>query len=88
MSHNIGQVKDYELYRGIIYRMYQTFFTLGTILIIIRLGLEEIDSSVILLALPMYYIFYISIIFLVSYIYFNYFENGLAWEVRGVVVGR
>jgi hypothetical protein len=76
-----GQVKDYELYRGIIYRMYQTFFTLGTILIIIRLGLEEIDSTVILLALPMYYLFYISIIFLVSYIYFNYFENGLAWEV-------
>jgi len=76
-----GQVKDYELYRGIVYRMYQTFFTLGTIIIIIRLGLEEIDSDVILLALPAYYLFFISTITLVSFTYFNYFENGLAWEV-------
>jgi hypothetical protein len=76
-----GQIKDYKLYRGIVYRMYQTFFTLGTIVIIIRLGLEEIDSSVIILALPTYYMFFITIITLVSYTYFNYFENGLAWEV-------
>jgi hypothetical protein len=76
-----GQVKDYQLYRGIVYRMYQTFFTLGTIIIIIRLGLERIDPGVILLTLPVYYLFFISTIFLVSFIYLNYFENGLAWEV-------
>jgi len=76
-----GQVKDYKLYRGIVYRMYQTFFTLGTIIIILRLGLERIDAEVILLALPMYYIFFMATIFLVTFIYHNYFENGLAWEV-------
>ena len=76
-----GQIKDYELYSGIVYRMYQTFFTLGTIIIIIRLGLERLDPQAIFLALPVYYLFYILIIYLVSYIYFNYFENGLAWEV-------
>jgi hypothetical protein len=76
-----GQVKDYELYRGIVYRMYQTFFTLGTIIIILRLGLERIDIEEILLALPMYYLFFMSTILLVTFIYINYFENGLAWEV-------
>jgi hypothetical protein len=77
-----GQVKDYALYRGIVYRMYQTFFTLGTIIIIIRLGLERIDTDEILLTLPMYYIFFMATIILLTFIYFNYFENGLAWEIR------
>jgi hypothetical protein len=76
-----GQIKDYELYRGIVYRMYQTFFTLGTIIIILRLGLERVDPDVILLALPMYYLFFMTTIFLLTFIYFNNFENGLAWEV-------
>jgi hypothetical protein len=76
-----GQVKDYLLYRGIVYRMYQTFFTLGTIIIILRLGLERIALKEILLTLPIYYIFFMAVIILVSFIYLNYFENGLAWEV-------
>jgi len=76
-----GQVKDYMLYRGIVYRMYQTFFTLGTIIIIIRLGLERIALEELLMTLPMYYIFFVATILLLSFIYFNYFENGLAWEV-------
>jgi hypothetical protein len=76
-----GQVKDYELYRGIVYRMYQTFFTLGTILIILRLGLERIDPQVILLASVPYYTFFMATIILVTFIYFNFLENGLAWEV-------
>jgi hypothetical protein len=76
-----GQVKDYMLYRGIVYRMYQTFFTLGTIIIILRLGLERIALEEILLTLPMYYIFFMAIIILISFIYFNFLENGLAWEV-------
>jgi hypothetical protein len=59
-----GQIKDYELYRGIVYRMYQTFFTLGTIIIILRLGLGRVSLEAILLALPMYYIFFMATIFL------------------------
>jgi hypothetical protein len=76
-----GQVKDYELYRGIVYRMYQTFFTLGTIIIILRLGLERIDPEAILLALPAYYMIFMGTIALVTFIYHNYVENGMAWEV-------
>jgi hypothetical protein len=76
-----GQIKDYELYRGIVYRMYQTFFTLGTIILILRIGLGRVSLEAILLALPAYYIFFMAIIFLLTFIYFNYFDNGLAWEV-------
>jgi hypothetical protein len=76
-----GQVKDYKLYRGIVYRMYQTFFTLGTILIILRLGLERLNPEMILLASIPYYTFFMATIILVTFIYFNNFDNGLAWEV-------
>jgi hypothetical protein len=76
-----GQVKDYELYRGIVYRMYKTFITLGTIIIIIRLGIERIPLGKIIAVVPIYYFFFFLTIFLVSLVYFNYFENELASDV-------
>ncbi len=76
-----GQVKDYELYRGIVYRMYKTFITLGTIIIIIRLGIERVPLERIITAIPVYYFFFFLTIFLITFVYFNYFENELAEKV-------
>ncbi len=38
-----GPVKDLQLYSGIAYRMYRTFVTLGTLIIIIRLALKNVN---------------------------------------------
>ena len=38
-----GPVKDFPLYSGIAYRMYQTFVTVGSIIIIIRLALKNVN---------------------------------------------
>jgi len=76
-----GPVKDYKLYSGIVYRMYRTFFTLGTIIIILRIGFERVNINDVIFALLMYYIFFILTIFLLTFVYFNYFENSVAWVV-------
>jgi hypothetical protein len=76
-----GQVKDYELYLGIVYRMYKTFITLGTIIIIIRLGIERVPIEKIISVIPIYYFFFILTIFIVTFVYFNFFENELAENV-------
>ena len=76
-----GIVQDYQLYDGIVYRMYRTFVTLGTIIIIIRLALEKINPRDIFLTLPVYFFFFLIVTFIITFVYFNYFENGLARDV-------
>jgi len=76
-----GPAKDYQLYSGVAYRMYRTFVTLGTLIIIIRLALKNVNPKDVITAVPIYYMFFIAIIFLLTFIYFNYFENGLAKDI-------
>jgi len=76
-----GPVKDFQLYSGIAYRMYRTFVTLGTLIIIIRLALKNVNPRDVIAAFPIYYMFFITIIFILTFVYFNYFENDLAKDV-------
>jgi hypothetical protein len=76
-----GPVKDFQLYSGIVYRMYRTFVTLGTIIIIIRLALKTVNPRDVITAFPIYYMFFIAIIFILTLVYFNYFENVLAKDI-------
>jgi hypothetical protein len=76
-----GVVRDYKLYDGIVYRMYRTFVTLGTIIIIIRLGLESVNPIEVLTTLSAYFALFLGTTFIISFAYFNYFENGLARSV-------
>ena len=76
-----GQVKDFQLYRGIVYRMYQTFITLGTIIIIIRLAIKNINPREVMTVLPIYFVFFILIVFFLTFVYFNYFEDDLAKDI-------
>jgi len=76
-----GPAKDYQLYSGVAYRMYRTFVTLGTLIIIIRLALKNVNPKDVIIAFPIYYMFFIAIIFLLSFVYFNYFENDLAKDI-------
>ncbi len=76
-----GPAKDFQLYSGIAYRMYRTFVTLGTIIIIIRLALKNVNLREVIMAIPIYYVFFIITVFFLTFVYFNYFENNLASDV-------
>ena len=76
-----GPIKDYQLYGGVAYRMYRTFMTLGTILIIIRLALKNVDPQDVINTLPVFFLFFIVVILIITFVYFNYFENNLAKDV-------
>jgi len=76
-----GPVKDLPLYSGIAYRMYRTFVTLGTLIIIIRLALKNVNPRDVIATFPIYYVFFITVIFFLTFVYFNYFENDLAKDV-------
>lgn len=76
-----GPVKDFQLYSGIAYRMYRTFVTLGTLIIIIRLALKNVNPQDVITTFPIYYMFFIAIIILLTFTYFNYFENDLAKDI-------
>ena len=53
-----GPIKDFKIYSGIVYRMYRTFITLGTIIIIIRLAFKNVSVLDIIIAFPIYYFFF------------------------------
>jgi len=76
-----GPVKDFHLYSGIAYRMYRTFVTLGTLIIIIRLALKNVNPQEVITAFPIYYMFFVTIIFIITFVYFNYFENDLSKDI-------
>ena len=76
-----GVVRDYNMYDGIVYRMYRTFVTLGTIIIIIRLGLKSVDPYEVMITLSTYFVIFLGGTILITFVYFNYFENGLARNV-------
>lgn len=76
-----GPVKDFQLYSGVTYRMYRTFITLGTLIIIIRLALKNVNLRDVIIAFPIYYLFFIVAILFITFVYFNYFENDLAKDV-------
>jgi len=78
-----GQAKQFTLYSGIRSRVFQSYFAVGTILILFRLSLQEIA-----VAFETYFVGFAAFMivlsgssFLSTFVYFNYFENGLAEDV-------
>jgi hypothetical protein len=80
-ARNKAHAKDFNLYIGRRTRMTQSFLTLGTILIIIRLGIEQVDPYAIIASFIGYYFFFFLSAFIFTFVYFNYFENDLAYDI-------
>ncbi|MCK5559302.1 MAG: hypothetical protein KAJ51_01870 [Thermoplasmata archaeon] len=80
-ARNKGHAKDFNLYNGRKTRMTQTFITLGTLLIMIRLALEKVDWVAIITSFIGYYFFFFLSAFIFTFVYFNYFENMLAYDI-------
>ena len=76
-----GQTKEFTLYNGIKARIFQSYFAIGTIVIIVRLSISELSLVDYLSG----FISFMVILFLASvlctFVYLNYFENALAEDI-------
>jgi hypothetical protein len=82
-----GPVKDYRVYKGMQSRLIRTFFAVGTIIIILRLAVEDVTSQDFLLSFAGYAALRVSIIVFFTWIYYNNFENFAAFRVAERIPG-
>ncbi len=76
-----GPVKDFKLFNGLSSRMFQTIVAFGTMFLLIRLALRHPGFISVLYSMVTYSIFFVGGIFIITFIYFNYFENELAADI-------
>jgi len=78
-----GQTKQFTLYNGIRSRVVQSYFAIGTIIILIRLSIEEIAVAIEAYAAAFSaFMGAVLVSALIStFVYLNYFENDLAEDV-------
>jgi MFS family permease len=78
-----GQTKEFTLYNGIRSRVFQSYFAIGTIVILVRLSIQEIavalESFVFAFAAFMGTLLMSATV--TTYVYLNYFENALTEDV-------
>ena len=79
----VGQTKQFTLYNGIRSRVFRSYFAVGTIIILVRLSIQEIA-----VAFETYVAAFVAFIMalllsalLSTFVYLNYFENDLAEDV-------
>lgn len=75
-----GITREFELFRGIRSRILQTFVALGTIVVFIRLALQEHDPGTIFGSFVSYYLLLGLFSIYFAFVYFNFFESDLAKE--------
>jgi len=76
-----GPVKDFHLYIGIRSRLVRTFLAIGTLVLFIRMALKDLDPEMLLLRLTLYSLLSITLISTFTWLYFNFVENQLAFQV-------
>lgn len=78
-----GHVKPFTLYKGIRSRLFQSYFAIGTIVLLLRVSIREVAVAMDTY-LAGFSIFMASLLgssLLATFVYLNYFENGLAEDV-------
>lgn len=76
-----GPVKDFPLYEGMRSRLVRTFLAIGTIVIFVRMALEEIPLETWFLHFTIYSVVSVTFILAFTFLWFNYFEYELAKRV-------
>jgi len=84
-----GQTKEFTLYNGIRARMFQSYFAVGTIVVIVRLSISEVSTTAYLEGFFSFMFMLVLVSILCTFVYLNYFENALAEDIamqfRGMV---
>jgi hypothetical protein len=79
-----GITRDFTIYHGIKHRIFRTLIALGTLFLIIRMGLKDLENAAMIELINgfvSYFVFFIIFTILFTFIYFNFFENKLARDV-------
>ena len=79
----VGQKKRFTLYDGIRARVFQSYFAVGTIVILVRLSIQEIAVAfeTYVAAFATFMVALLILALLSTFVYLNYFENHLAEDV-------
>jgi hypothetical protein len=78
-----GQTKQFTLYDGIRTRVFRSYFAVGTIVIIVRLSIQEIAVAfeTYTAAFAAFMVVVLMSALISTFVYMNYFENDLAEDV-------
>jgi hypothetical protein len=77
-----GPVKDFKLYKGLRSRIVQTLVALGTLVVFIRLAILRPDILDVLSEFASFLFFFTITIIVLTFVYFNYFEEDLAKDIE------
>ncbi|MFP4545633.1 MAG: hypothetical protein ACLFPN_02135 [Methanomassiliicoccales archaeon] len=77
-----GVIRDFHLYDGVRSRLFQTVGAIGTALVFVRLALEEVNAVDLAFRFAGFFITFLVISIMFTFIYFNYFDDELASDVR------
>jgi hypothetical protein len=78
-----GQTKHFTLYNGLRSRMFQSYFAVGTIFILVRVSFQEIAVAldVYVAAFATFMVVLLGSSLVSTFVYLNYFENPLAEDI-------
>jgi hypothetical protein len=76
-----GPVKDFRVFDGLSSRMFQTIVAFGTLLLIVRMALKNPAFQSVLQGFIIYFLFFFIGIFIITFVYFNYFEEDLVYDI-------
>ncbi|RDE13010.1 MAG: hypothetical protein C4K47_06930 [Candidatus Thorarchaeota archaeon] len=78
-----GQAKQFTLYNGLRSRMFQSYFAVGTLFILVRVSVQEIAVAfeVYVVAFATFMLVLLGSALLSTFVYLNYFENALAEDI-------
>lgn len=76
-----GPVKDFKLYNGLKSRMTQILATVGTLIVFVRFSLVSVDFATVAGTFASYYLFFVIGAMIITFTYFNYFDDDLAASV-------
>ena len=81
-------VRSFMLYHGVRHRMTRILVALGTLLLFIRLGLQQIDIEEMMFILGVFLLFFSISVLILSFVYYNFFENPLVKNVSDIYIKK
>jgi hypothetical protein len=83
-----GVRHDFFLHDGAKARLLQTLVALGTIFLLIRIALQQVGAETIIARFASYSIVLFLLCALVTFVYFNYFEDSIVGRIRRSLIAR
>ncbi|MFW6038736.1 MAG: hypothetical protein ACOC89_04290 [Candidatus Saliniplasma sp.] len=76
-----GPAENYQIFDGLKSRLLSLVLALGTIILFLRLALESVSIENLLYPFIFYFLGFVISTLIMTFVYFNYFENALAEDI-------